>query len=87
LVERPMRGGGEGLHFVLFEEKKATQKNWNGHQFKGHYIRIVKIEARCAAQSIVDILGHSNWCCDVGHCVAVSKNFVPPKTVCIKSEV
>ena len=85
-----MRGGGEGLHFVLFKKKVSfcdTHKIQNGHQFKGHVIRIVGIEATCPAQSIVDILGRSNWWCNVGHCVAVSENFVPPESVCIKSEV
>ncbi len=63
------------------------QKIQNGHQFKGHVIWIIRIEARRAARSIVDILGHPIWWCDVGHCVAVLENFVPPEYVCIENVV
>ncbi len=65
----------------------VTQKIQNGHQFKGHVIWIVRIEARRATESIVDIIGRPIWWCDVGHCVAVSENFVQPESVCIESVV
>ena len=67
--------------------KRELKKNQNGHQFKGRVIRIVRIEALHAIQSMVDILGRPIWWCDVGHCVAVLENFVPPESVCIKSSV
>jgi hypothetical protein len=65
--------------------KKGVKKIQNGHQFNGRVIRIVRIEALHAIQSMVDILGCPIWWCDVGHCVAVLENFVPPESVCIKS--
>ncbi len=78
---RPSGPGPEPTSRVFVTHKKIQ----NGHQFEGHVIWIVGIEARHPVQSIIDILGHPNWWCDVGHCVAVSEIFVPPESVCIKS--
>ena len=77
-------GGGAVLKKYIFCD---TQKNQNGHHFKGHVIQIVGIEARCAAQWTVDILGRPIWWYGVGHCVAVLENFVPQESVGIKSVV
>ncbi len=63
------------------------KKIQNGHQFKGSVIWIIGIKACRAAQAIVDIRGRPIWWCDVGHCVAILENFVPPGSVCIKSVV
>ena len=81
--------GGGGLCCSKKKVSLCDTKNLiqNGHQFKAHVIRIVRIEARRAAQSIVDILGRPIWWCGVGHCVAVWENFVPPESVCIESVV
>ena len=88
MVER--RQGGEGRGGILCCSKKSeflldTNKIQNGHQLKDHVIWIIGVEACCAAQLIVDILGRPIWRCDVGHCVAVLEIFVLPESVCIKS--
>ena len=69
---------------VLKKVSCVTQKIQNGQQFKGHVIWIIVVEALYAVQLIRDILEHPHWWCDVGHCVAVLENFVPPESVCIK---
>ena len=61
------------------------KKIQNGHQFKGHVIWIVRIEARRAAQSIVDILGGPICWCDVGHCVAVFGELCATR-ICVHEE-
>ena len=63
---REQRGGG--VHTKKEKQVRSydtTKYTIYGHQFKGHVIRILGIEAFHAAQSIVDILGHPIWWCEV----------------------
>jgi hypothetical protein len=81
--------GGRGAGPVHEKRKNcmffSTQnKNTNGHQFKGRVVRIVRIEAINAAQSIVDILGRPIWWCEDGHGVVVIELMMCARCVCIK---
>ena len=65
-------GGGEGCAVHTKQEIFLTQQNTQyGHQFKGHVIRIVGIEAFHIAQSIVDIRRRPIWWCEAGYGVVV----------------
>ena len=50
----------------------------------GQKCRLLAVGPTCR-RHVGDFPSQANWWCKLGHCVAVSENYVSPDDVCIKS--